>query len=90
MAASTWADLAPWGVALIAAAGTYAATKLQARSMRESPATVAEGYGALVADLRADLDRLRAELTLCNERHKASDARIAHLEAEVGRLTGSP
>ena len=63
-----------------------------ARAAAEHPASVADGYGALVADLRLDLDRTRAEVTRlrvevaeCERRHHESQDRIAHLEQLVER-----
>ena len=76
-------------VAVITALGQ----RLAARAANTGPASVADGYGQLVADLRSDLDRTRTdlravqvELAECNDRHHRSDHRIAELEREIGDM----
>ncbi len=70
----------------------FVGQRTTARTAAANPATVADGYGQLVKDLRADLDRTRAdvarlaaEVADCERRHDASRDRIAHLERLVER-----
>lgn len=80
-------DAAPYFVAVVALVGTYVANRIQSRTARTSPATVADGYGALVADLRSDLNRLRIDL---EAERVACNRRISALEREIADLRGDP
>jgi chromosome segregation ATPase len=86
------------GAAIAAIAGAVVALiqfmgqRGTAKTTASNPASVADGYGKLVADLRADLNRtreevnrLRVEVAECERRHEDARDRIAHLEQLVER-----
>ena len=78
---------------IIAAAAGIAAAFLQFVSQRsriradlEAPASVADGYGRLVADLQKELVRMKAEVETCHQERASDRIRIAALENEVAAL----
>jgi hypothetical protein len=92
MNSSTTGTLVVGVTAAVVAVITAIGQRLAARAASAGPASVADGYGQLVADLRADLDRtrdevnrLRVEVAECERRHDEARERIAHLEQLVER-----
>lgn len=79
-------DAAPWVVIAVAGVGAVASAWVQNRNARTAPASVADGYGKLVADLRADLDRVRREQVELRAKHIECLARSERYEHEIDAL----
>jgi len=79
-------DLGPWIVGLVAVVAAGVTGWWQWRIARSAPPSVAQGYGALVADLRSDLDRLRIAHAECMVNHEKAEAEIVNLESDLRAL----
>lgn len=75
-------EVGPWIVGVLGLIGAIAAGWWQLKIARTSPPSVAQGYGQLVADLRADLDRLRAAQAEALAAQEVAEAKLERLERD--------
>ena len=91
-------DVAPWvaasgGVIVAGLAGFWQSRQARTAAAPNAQGALNEGFTQLIADLRAEVQRLdaavarnRAELDDCNAKHESAEREIAVLRAEVQRL----